>query len=108
MTTRAGERVHVGWDVWFQWLLASSLGFGIGIAVNGAAGDVVGEALGGAVLHTLFHVVGTVLFGGIVAHFQWLVLQRWVPWANQWAQATIAGYVFIGCTRVRPSAPARG
>ena len=92
MTTARAEQTHPGWSLWLKWIVATTASYAIGVAINGAMGEVVGEALGGEVLHKLGHTVGMGLFGMIVVLAQWPVLQQQVDWAGRWAAATIMGY----------------
>jgi hypothetical protein len=92
MTTARAEQTHPDWSLWLKWIVVTTASYAIGVAINGAMGEVVGEALGGEVLHKLGHTVGMGLFGAIVVLAQWPVLQQQVDWAGRWAAATITGY----------------
>ena len=92
MTTARAEQTHSDRSLWLKWVVATTASYAIGVAINGALGEVVGEALGGEVLHKLGHTVGMGLFGAIVVLAQWPVLQQQVDWAGRWAVATIMGY----------------
>jgi hypothetical protein len=92
MTTARAEQTHSDKSLWLKWVVATTASYAIGVAINGAMGEVVGEALGGEVLHKLGHTVGMGLFGAIVVLAQWPVLQQQVDWAGRWAVATIMGY----------------
>jgi hypothetical protein len=91
MTTARAEQTHSDRSLWLKWVVATTASYAIGVAINGALGEVVGEALGGEVLHKLGHTVGMGLFGVIVVLAQGPVLQH-VDCAGRWAAATIMGY----------------
>ncbi|MCH8876689.1 MAG: hypothetical protein IIA89_07670 [Chloroflexi bacterium] len=94
------ERAQVGWGFWLGWVLASTVGGAVGVAVGGltlfifvafavdADLDVVGKTLLGAVGFAVFGAV----IGASLGIAQWLVLRRQVsepassasPWPFSW------------------------
>jgi hypothetical protein len=76
MATMRIERTRAEWGFWFQWVLASILGFAVGAAV------------GNAVTDWFF----TALFGAMGGFMQWLVLRRQIAGASWWMLASTLGF----------------
>jgi hypothetical protein len=99
-TTLKLERIENGWRFWLLWVLASAIGWAVGLtaanltqlALEAASGGVVVEAEGGAVLEG----AGNLLFGLAVGTAQWLVLRRQIEGAIWWAPATAGGFALAG------------
>jgi hypothetical protein len=70
------ERTRAEWGFWFQWVLASILGFAVGAAIGNAVTDWFFTALCGAM-------------GGFM---QWLVLRRLIAGASWWVLASTLGF----------------
>ena len=100
MTTARAEQTHPDWSLWLKWVVATTASYAIGVAINGAMGEVVGEALGGEVLHKLGHTVGMGLFGAIVVLAQWWVLQQQVDLLFQRAIALHHDHVMMNSSRL--------
>ena len=97
------ERAQVGWRFWLGWVVASTVGLGVGMAVplwaivvfHGVLAYAAGgrsSALGEAVaLYVFLTLIGA--FGGAsVGIAQWLVLRRQVARAGWWVLASIVGF----------------
>ncbi|MDA2926004.1 hypothetical protein MYX78_02030 [Acidobacteria bacterium AH-259-G07] len=95
----------VGWIVlagrfWRRWMLASTVGFGVGsvlgfIVAQAVVGKVGRDPQGGPVFGSGGDlIVGALamLLGGIM---QWLVLRRQVSWAGLWALASPVGFALL-------------
>jgi hypothetical protein len=76
MATMRIERTRAEWGFWFQWVLASILGFAVGAAIGNAVTDWFFTALCGAM-------------GGFM---QWLVLRRLIAGASWWVLASTLGF----------------
>lgn len=78
-----------GWGFWLRWVLASSLGSAVGVAIAGFVGSVIGEGFAG---------MGTVgvIFGALLGGMQWLVMRKYVALTGWWALATAVGYFLAG------------
>jgi hypothetical protein len=82
----------------FQWLvLRGFLTRSVDWVLNGGAGWAIGFGLGLIVIQALRDyawgaVVGYVLFGIIIAAFQWPVLRREIPHAIPWILASVIGW----------------
>jgi hypothetical protein len=71
------ERAQVGWGFWLGWILATAVGFGVGLIVGEKVGSILEAAAVGA-------SVGTA---------QWFLLRRHFPGAGWWVLATTVGWV---------------
>jgi hypothetical protein len=70
-------------------MLASVLGFAVGVAIAGFVGSAIGEGFAG---------MGTVgvIFGALLGTMQWLVMRKYVALTGSWAPATAFGYFLAG------------
>jgi hypothetical protein len=96
-----------GWSLWFQWVLASVLGYGVGTTVGNALASLIPQmtcsqsfadsfidrltnfACIQPSLSLLFIVVLLGLAGGFM---QWLVLRRRIAGAGWWIPASALGF----------------
>jgi hypothetical protein len=96
-----------GWSLWFQWVLASSLGYGVGTTVGNSLAVLIPQmtcsqsfadsfidrltnfACIQPSLSLLFIVVLLGLAGGFI---QWLVLRRRIAGAGWWIPASALGF----------------
>ena len=62
------ERAQVGWGFWLQWVLATAVGWAVGVVVGGD------------------------LFGAVVGAAQWLVLRRQGARTGWWVLASAVGW----------------
>ena len=104
------ERAQVGWGFWALWMLASSVGFAVILAVVGAnvtvgfprwlilgvsvaysVGDVVGFAVSFGLAKVVVAVVVGTVVGAPLGIAQWLVLRRQISRAGWWVLATSVG-----------------
>lgn len=89
MTALRVEGTRVGWSFWLLWVLASTVGFGLGGAV-GTLSFTMGGGL--AVVGAVFGA----LFGAIGGIAQWLVMRQQVERAGWWIIATLGGWAVAG------------
>lgn len=79
------ERTLIGWQFWLQWLVATSVSWGVGTvlytALNLGAPGGIGE------------VVGETLWGLLLGISQWLVLRWWLERAGWWVLASAGGWL---------------
>jgi len=88
------ERRAVGWSFWLAWVLASIMGFGIGMLLGAsiAYGLFNREVFDATMGITLGLVTGAI--GGFA---QWLVLRDHIPGAGWWVVASALGFAaFMG------------
>ncbi len=83
------ERMHIGWRFWLQWVLASVVGFFLGLIVGWVAVYEVASPYG--------FMTFAAAPGAGVGIMQWLVVRRHVSGARWWALATMLG---LGVTAV--------
>ncbi len=90
-----GERAPVDWRLWLWWVLASTVGWGVG---GGAVGVALGGGLSRGIVVTGY--VGMVM--GVIAAgaLQWLVLRRQVAQAGWWVLASIVSGAIVGVLAV--------
>ena len=81
------DRRRVGWRLWLWWVLASSVGWILGLAGGFAAGFAIGGAVSGIASQGAF---GAVL-GASIGMLQWVVLRRQISRAGWWILATTLG-----------------
>jgi hypothetical protein len=70
------SNAKIGWGLWLQWVLASTLGFAMGAAIGNAVTDLI----------------FTALFGAVGGFMQWLVLRRQIAGAGWWVLASTLGF----------------
>jgi hypothetical protein len=97
MTTLRGERAATGRGLWRQWVVASSLGFGVGLAgfslveetlghpEDGGVAALLAGALGPTAVNILGHSLGFALLGAALGVAQALVLRGQRAGAPRWA-----------------------
>ncbi len=84
------ERTAVGWGFWLRWLVASSVGLMIGLAVYLPLAVVLGDELE-VVPRTLVSAAGGGALGLSLGVAQWLLLRRRSPDQGRWVLASVAG-----------------
>ncbi len=85
------KRSQVGWGLWLQWVVASTvgmlLGFIVGFPLSFLVMDIVGERLGQS--------FGGIVIGIGVGVLQWLVLRRRISGVGWWVLTSAAGGLII-------------
>lgn len=79
----------VGWWFWFQWVLANSVGWFVGVLVAQWTNHIIGS-FGPAVFGTVF--------GAVVGSLQWLVLRKRLSQARWWILATVLASAILFST----------
>ena len=95
------DRGLLGWRLWLWWVLASSVGWVLGLAGGFAAGFAIGGAVSGIASQSAF---GAVL-GASIGTLQWVVLRRQIARAGWWVLATALG-MGVGFALIRAVTPA--
>ncbi len=80
----------VGWDFWFQWVLASTIGVAVLFALIFAVAMLVGAIVGGEAEDKVPFVPLVGLSFGIM---QWLILRRYMPRAGWWVLVSTLGWI---------------
>jgi hypothetical protein len=80
----------VGWDFWFQWVLASTIGVVVLFALIFAVAMLVGAIVGGEAEDKVPFVPFVGLSFGIM---QWLILRRYMPRAGWWVLVSTLGWI---------------
>jgi hypothetical protein len=80
----------VGWDFWFQWVLASTIGVAVLFALIFAVAMLVGAIVGGEAEDKVPFVPFVGLSFGIM---QWLILRRYMPRAGWWVLVSTLGWI---------------
>jgi hypothetical protein len=94
------EQRSVGWSLWFQWLIANSIGGLVGLALMaetpsflvgyfGSGGDPTNTAGYSAVWAV---ILGATLGGATIGGLQWFILRRQNPAIKWWTVASTAGF----------------
>jgi hypothetical protein len=86
------ERAQVGWTFWLWWILATAVGFGVGLIVGAKVGSIL-EAIAGPLLGSLTAIAAV---GASVGTAQWFLLRRHFPGAGWWVLATTVGGIVGG------------
>lgn len=81
------EIAHVRWGLWLQWILATIMGFVVGLTVGGPIALIAGWLTGGILA---FPMLG-VMIATPVGLVQWLVLRQQIPRVGWWVLASITG-----------------
>ncbi len=90
MATIMIERTRVGWRIWLGWVLASTAGGAVTMAVTGAL------VRGGSPNASAVAAVFGSLIGALPGITQWLVLRRQIPQAHMWVLASAMGGIVVG------------
>ena len=79
------ERAQVDWGFWLQWVLASIVGWALGVIVSLLASAIapVGRAM---------PAIGATLVGAGIGIMQWLILRRRFRRAGWWVLASAMGW----------------
>ena len=86
--TGANERPRaVGWWLWLWWMLANTVGWGVG----GAALFLGPWALSGLWTFTAAGLVAGTMGGAVAGALQWLVLKQQIARAGWWIVASTGG-----------------
>jgi hypothetical protein len=107
MATMRIERTGSGWRLWFQWVLASMLGFGVGAAIAGfipssitsltcaqSSTDTFIDRLTNyqCNLQTLVLLSMVIILGLTGGFMQWLVLRSRIPGTGWWVPASTLNF----------------
>jgi hypothetical protein len=84
------QDTSIGWDFWFQWVLASTIGVAVLFALIFAVAMLVGAIVGGEAEDKVPFVPFVGLSFGIM---QWLILRRYMPRAGWWVLASTLGWI---------------
>ncbi len=102
------ERRRIGWRLWLWWVLATGVGWVLGLA----AGLAVGFALGGTVSGIASQSAFGAVLGASIGMLQWVVLRRLISRAGFWVLATAAGmglgFALISAVTLQASAALGG
>ncbi|MGE5263796.1 MAG: hypothetical protein ACM3S0_10460 [Acidobacteriota bacterium] len=81
------DRSNFDWGLWLAWVLASAVGYSVGVTLGFVIPDFVkidNPAAPG--------IVFGIVVGGVGGLAQWLVLRRWITGINLWVPATGLGF----------------
>ena len=81
------NRLSMGWVLWLQWVLASTLGWVVGGAITGYVYPAMEARLGDIAAM----IAGFCVLGVMVGGAQWFVLRRCMARTGWWVLASIAG-----------------
>ncbi len=87
-------RKHVGWGLWLQWVVATTLA----LSLNAAAIGVMGRALdktGSVSISFVVYGMTLVVLAFLPGSLQWVVLRQWVPRSGSWVLVSGVGS-FLG------------
>jgi hypothetical protein len=84
------QDTSVGWDFWFQWVLASTIGVAVLFALILAVAMLVGAIVGGEAEDKVPFVPLVGLSFGIM---QWLILRRYMPRTGWWVLVSTLGWI---------------
>jgi hypothetical protein len=84
------QDTSVGWDFWFQWVLASTIGVAVLLALILAVAMLVGAIVGREAEDKVPFVPFIGFSFGIM---QWLILRRYMPRAGWWVLVSTLGWI---------------
>ena len=90
------EQTKIGWGFWLMWVLATTVGIGIGYTVISFLGFILKDIYfkaEGRFIYLLEYFIFYIVISAGVGIMQWLVLRRRVSRAGWWAPAIVAGFV---------------
>jgi hypothetical protein len=87
------ERSQVGWGFWLGWVVASTVGWFVGLIMMYIIGFLMAESFD---IEWLTDLYMGIMLGIGVGVLQWLVLRRRVSRAGWWVLASAAGFVVVG------------
>jgi hypothetical protein len=95
------ERAQLGWGFWLWWVLASTVGFSVGLAVGIFTWSIISPIIDfyyglSVVGEILMFAVGGAVFGGLLGTAQRRVLHRSVPQFGWWVEASSLGMAMGG------------
>ncbi len=90
----------IGFGVWLTWVLASTLGFGVG-AVLGIIILIAAQVPEG----TAFPILFGIIFGAVGGLAQWLVLRRQIPDSGLWIPFNALGLMLAIATSASMAPP---
>ena len=91
------DRAHLGWKFWLRWLLATTAGWAVGLAILVSLPQTATPALVEGILF--------VLSGTLAGVLQWLLLRRHIRRAGWWVLVSAAGWIGGAAARFRRQAP---
>ena len=87
---------QVGWGFWFQWVLASTVGYFVGWLMGFVLYYVPGGLIAGELGRLLQYFMLGAALGFGVSLMQWLILRRRVTKAGRWVLASTASFAVAG------------
>ncbi len=87
-------QLRPGWRVWFLWLLAGALGWGVGVYWGWFA-DGEPTTLQSIPTNIPAAYLGVVVGGTLLGVLQWLVLRRYVARAGRWVFASLGAAAVV-------------
>jgi len=89
------ERSQVGCRLWLQWILASTVGLLVGVAMGLFLAEVLTIPLDWKTERVVGHLIVVGMIGAISGLTQLFVLEEHIPRAGWWILATAAAWILV-------------